>query len=76
MQRCAFYIILGGNYTSYADSLDILEFDTFDDRRVKLCENVAKNALKHPNFKNWFFLNNESQPIFKTRSEETKVRTL
>ena len=45
VQRCALYIILGDDYTSYDDALDTLECDNLDVRRVKLCENFAKKSI-------------------------------
>ena len=48
VQRCALYIILGDDYTSYDDALDTLECDNLDMRRVKLCENFAKKDFKNP----------------------------
>ena len=50
VQRCALYIILGEDYTSYAAALDTLECDNLDVRRDKLCENFAKKALKNPKY--------------------------
>ena len=52
--RCALYIILGDNYESYDNALESLECDNLNQRRIKLCENFAKKAAKHPKYKNWF----------------------
>ena len=74
VQRCAFYIILGEGYKSYREALDILEFDTLEVRRVKLCENFAKKSLKHEKYRNWFSLN-EKEPKKNTRSNvNEKIR--
>ena len=42
VQRCALYIILGDQYFSYENALEILECQNLDERRIKLCENFAK----------------------------------
>ena len=54
VQRCALYIILGEDYTSYDDALDTLECDNLDVRRDKLCKNFAKRAFKNPKYTNLF----------------------
>ena len=59
VQRCALYIILGEGYKTYREALNILEFDTLETRRVKLCENFAKKSLKHEKYRNWFSLNDQ-----------------
>ena len=65
VQRCALYIILG-TAKSYEQALETLEYETLYERRIKLCENFAKKALKHPKYKNWFNLN-EQKPSKNTR---------
>ena len=77
VQRCAFYIIMGEDYASYAAALSILEIDSLEDRRIKLCENFARKSEKDPKFKNWYCLNNKPQPkpTFKMRSDATKIIT-
>ena len=76
VQRCAMYIILGDNYVSYDNALDILECENLDDRRVKLCENFAKKSLKNSRYKSWFCANNSPPPTINTRHEATKVHTM
>jgi hypothetical protein len=46
VQRCALYIILGDDYISYDQALELLECDNLEERRVKLCDNFAKRHIK------------------------------
>ena len=71
VQRCAFYIILGRNYRSYEEALNILEFTTLEERRVKLCENFARKSIKHQKFKHWF-KQNEQEIKISTRNKEKR----
>ena len=54
VQKTAFYVILGERYTTYGRALEVLNCDTLQDRRVKLCTNFATKALKHPKYSSWF----------------------
>ena len=71
VQRTAMYIILGDNYSSYGDALNLLERDKLSDRRYVICENFVKKAIKHPKYQNWFALNTDVPPNFKTRSDKS-----
>ena len=71
VQRCAFYIMLGKNYKSYEEALNILVSRTLEERRIKLCENFAKKSLKHEKFKNWFS-HNEKESKINTRKKEKR----
>ena len=73
VQRCALYIILGDDYTSYDDALDTLECDNLDVRRVKLCENFAKKAFKNPKYTNWFCIDDTVPQNTNTRSDATRI---
>ena len=50
VQRCALYIIIGENYKSYSNALEILELETLEERRFRLCEKFAKKSLKHEKY--------------------------
>ena len=60
VQKCAFFIILGENYTHYEDAIDLLECKSLDDRRVSLCENFVRKSSKSFRFQNWFCGNTEA----------------
>ena len=76
VQRCALYIILGDDYTGYNHALELLECDSLDERRVKLCDNFAKKAYKSDKYQNWFTINDEPFPNLNTRSTEDRVRNV
>ena len=44
VQRCAFYIILGDGYVSYANALDTLEFEDLNTRRIRLCKEIGEES--------------------------------
>ena len=63
VQKTALSIILGKNYGSYRNALDILEMDTLEERRKSLCLKFALKASVHPTFKTWFKeVNQPSRP--------------
>ena len=68
VQRTTLYIILGDNYHSYENALELLECDRLSDRRYKLCANFVKKAAKQPQFKNWFCINSDPSLIFKVHT--------
>ena len=76
VQRTAFYIILGDCYINYENALDELNSDRLTERRDKLCATFVTKAVKHQQFQSWFCKNSEPIPNFKTRLEESKVRTM
>ena len=76
VQRCALYIILGDQYFSYENALEILEVQNLDERRRKLCENFAKKSLKNPRYKTWFSANTTPPPTINTRHEANKTPTM
>ena len=69
IQKSACHIILGTNYISYKNALEVLSLETLDNRRNQLCLKFAKKCEKHDKFKNWFKLNTKN---FNTRSEKLK----
>ena len=54
VQRYAAHIILGEQYTSYSNALNILGLETLEERRVKLSLKFALRAEKSSKFKAWF----------------------
>ena len=65
VQKSALHIMLGEQYYSYKNALEVLSLETLDNRRNQLCLKFAKKCEKHDKFKNWFKLNNKN---FNTRS--------
>ena len=69
VQKSALHIMLGEQYYSYKNALEVLSLETLDSRRNQLCLKFAKKCEKHDKFKNWFKLNNKN---VNTRSEKLK----
>ena len=77
VQRTAFYIILGKEYENYDNDLILLERETLEARRIKLCKKFARKALKNPRYANWFYpANKESSPNIKTRGHKRTASNL
>ena len=76
IQKIALRIILGQDYSSYANSLKITGLDTLKARRTKLCLNFAKKCVKNDSI-SWMFPPNLSN--VETRNQEkyqvTKAKT-
>ena len=72
VQRCAFHIILGQEYESYSNALEILESETLEDRRVKICTNFARKSAKHPKYKSWFHPSVKKPTYKNTRKQNQK----
>ena len=54
VQKTAFAIILGEEYSSYSRALVKLNMETLSDRRQALCISFAKKAFKDDKFNKWF----------------------
>ena len=54
VQKSAFHIILGDQYSSYRSALKALRSDTLFERRRKLCLKFANKSAKSPKFSKWF----------------------
>ena len=73
VQKTAFAIILGENYTSYSSALKKLQMDTLSDRRKALCLSFAKKSYKSEKFKKWFCDEEGPGPV--KQLVEVKTRT-
>ena len=69
VQKSFCRIVLGTNYESYQDALEVLQLDTLENRRVQLCLRFALKAEKHKKFKHWFKPNVKTTV---TRLKQTK----
>ena len=72
VQKCAVHIMLGRDYSDYEDSLRILNLESLDERRSKLCLQFALKAEAHPKFKSWFV--QSSTKAYNTRSKTPKYK--
>ena len=76
VQKCAFYIILGEEYTDYDSAVASLASERLSDRRKKLCLTFARKAEKHEKFTNWFVQSEvKPGPVPNTRSDKTSIVT-
>ena len=57
IQRKAFAIILGANYRSYNNALEVLSQNTLNTRRQNLCETFALKCIKNPRHQDLFKVN-------------------
>ena len=57
VQKTFLRIVLGQEYQSYDNALEILKMDTLVSRRKKLCETFAVRAANDPKFSKWFKIN-------------------
>ena len=69
IQKSALKIILGDQYKSYDQALNLLELENLSDRRESLCLEFAKKCLKNDKMKKYFPRNNKTH-IMKTRNTE------
>ena len=70
VQKSAFAIILGKQYSSYRKALEQLQMETLVDRRVTLCQKFARKAYKSEKFTNWF---SESESVLKLKEVNTRT---
>ena len=68
IQKNAAKVILKSNYESFEKALEILNMETLEKRREKLCLNFAKKSLKSETMKTIFPENEKSS--MKTRNQE------
>ena len=73
VQKCALYII-SGEYSSYNYTLEMLEVESLEHRRSKICEKFAITCFKNPRYQNWFCLNDYSQSTHNTKSQKSKLK--
>ena len=57
-------------------ALEISGLEKLEERRVKLCDNFARKASKHPKYKTWFCTENNHPPKVNTRAKNKKGKTL
>ena len=54
LQKCAFRVILKNSYESYENALKVMNMETLDARREKLCMRFAKSCLRHDRMNSLF----------------------
>ena len=74
VQRAAVRVIMGKSFENYKHGLNVLNIDTLDKRREKLCLNFAKNCLKNEKVKNLFPLNHPKHKMKKRKIQRNAKR--
>ena len=54
------YIMLGERYENYVDALDLVDLESLEARRRKLCLKFAIKAVNDHKHKNWFVPNSKA----------------
>ena len=73
VQKSACHIILGKEYIGYQNALKLLNLETLESRRIKLCLKFALKAEKHLKFNKWF---KPTQKMYNTRHEHNKYQNV
>ena len=60
VQKTALHIMLGERYENYADALDLVDLESLETRRRKLCLKFAIKAVNDYKHKNWFVPNSKA----------------
>ena len=73
IQKCALKIILQNAYKSYESALLMLDLESLDERRDRLCLQFAKKCQGHEKMKELFPLNIKTHPMLTRFSELHQV---
>ena len=73
VQKSFAHIVLGDQYVTYQNALQILDLEILKTRRHKICEKFALKSAKHPNHSKWF-LKQETTERIQTRRKQLKYR--
>ena len=60
VQKTALHIMLGERYENYVDALDLVDLESLEARRRKLCLKFAIKAVNDHKHKNWFVPNSKA----------------
>ena len=72
IQKSFLHIVLGSDYGSYQNALNLSNLETLESRRITLCRRFATRAAKHPKHRHWFQLTDSN--ALNTRSEKLKYK--
>ena len=75
VQKSALRIILGDQYSSYKNALEILNLQSLDNRRESLCLSFAKKCLQVEKFKSMFPRKDQGHRMKKRGSEKFLIRS-
>ena len=71
VQNCALAIILGEDYISYDNALELLKIDKLSTRRETLCKKFARKTFKNEKYDHWFV---RDQNTANTRRQTQSVK--
>ena len=74
VQKCALHIIVGEGYTDYNATLEALNCENLQVRRVRICEKFARKAVKNARYSNWFQSSSAAPPKINTRQYKTQTK--
>ena len=74
VQKTAFAIILGEEYSSYSRALLKLKMKPLSDRRQDLCLSFAKKAFKNEKFSKWFCNTGTNDTDIELRNVKTRTK--
>ena len=63
VQKVALKTILGSEYKTYENAMNVLDLETLKVRREHLCLDFARKCLKNPKMKHLFPPNNRTHPM-------------
>ena len=72
VQKTFLYIVLGPEYVSYENALDVANLETLQSRRHTLCQRFANKTAKHPKHHHWFQKNNSDKAHTRSKKFEYK----
>ena len=71
VQKSALAIILGKEYESYSNALDLLKLEKLSTRREALCTKFALKSLKSEKYSSWYVLD---EKVCNTRSKINRLK--
>ena len=74
VQKSALKVILKERYTNYKDALDVINMDSLEMRREKLCLKFAKACLRNEKVADMFPINKKDHAMDKRQNEKFVIR--
>ena len=74
VQKITFRVILSENYSSYENACIVLNKDTLEDRRKKICLKFALKCLKHERLSGLFPLNIQKDNNLRKQEKQDKFK--
>ena len=74
VQKSALKLILKERYKNYEDALNVIEMDSLEMRRAKLCLKFAKSCLRNKIVTDMFPMNKKDHAMDKRQNEKFDIR--